>query len=116
MEPNEIRRALDKYLKLRRIAYLQGGPLSSWDYARGIEGAMAFLPRLLELQSGLSGRSGMDRHSLVAHRLCVDAAKDDYRLRPNLPAFKLCFKPIPVEQIGCYQDALRASWPLMARL
>jgi hypothetical protein len=55
---------------------------------------------------------GMDRHSLVADPLFVDAGKDDYRLRPNSPAFKLGFERIPVEKIGCYQDPLRASWPL----
>ena len=55
---------------------------------------------------------GMDRHSLVADPLFVDASKDDYRLRPNSPAFKLGFERIPVERIGCFQDPLRASWPL----
>jgi len=30
----------------------------------------------------------------------VDAANDDYRLKPESPAFKLGFKPIPVEKIG----------------
>jgi hypothetical protein len=42
----------------------------------------------------------------------VDAAKDDYRLRPESPALKLGFEPIPVDKIGCYADPLRASWPL----
>ncbi len=30
----------------------------------------------------------------------VDAANDDYRLKPESPAFKLGFKPILVEKIG----------------
>lgn len=55
---------------------------------------------------------GLDTHSLVADPLFVDAAKDDYRLKPNSPAFKLGFKPIPVEKIGPYRDDLRATWPL----
>jgi parallel beta-helix repeat protein len=55
---------------------------------------------------------GMDRQSLVADPLFVDAARDDYRLKPESPAFKLGFERIPVERIGCYQDPLRASWPL----
>ncbi|MCX7046896.1 MAG: right-handed parallel beta-helix repeat-containing protein [Candidatus Sumerlaeota bacterium] len=56
---------------------------------------------------------GMDRNSIVADPLFVDADKDDYRLKPDSPAFKLGFKPIPVEKIGPYQDELRASWPII---
>lgn len=55
---------------------------------------------------------GFDTHSVVADPLFVDAAKDDYRLKPESPAFRLGFKPIPVEKIGPYQDELRASWPI----
>jgi hypothetical protein len=55
---------------------------------------------------------GMDLHSLVVDPLFVDAARDDYRLRPESPALKLGFEPIPVDKIGCYADPLRASWPL----
>ena len=55
---------------------------------------------------------GMDRRSLVADPLFVDAARDDYRLRPESPALKMGFEPIPVERIGCYQDPFRASWPV----
>ena len=55
---------------------------------------------------------GMDRNSIVADPLFVDPANDDYRLRPESPAWALGFKPIPVEDIGCYEDELRASWPL----
>ena len=56
---------------------------------------------------------GMDQHSLVADPLFVNAAKDDYRLQPDSPAFKLGFQPIPVEQIGPYRSELRASWPIV---
>ena len=56
---------------------------------------------------------GQDRHSVVADPQFVDAAKDDYRLRPESPAFALGFKPIPVDQIGPYADASRASWPIV---
>jgi hypothetical protein len=56
---------------------------------------------------------GMDKHSLIADPLFVDPDKDDYRLRPDSPAFKLGFQPIPVEKIGPYKDDLRASWPIV---
>jgi len=59
---------------------------------------------------------GMDQHSIVADPEFVDAAHDDYRLQPDSPAFTLGFEVIPVEKIGCYEDSLRASWPLARKL
>ncbi len=56
---------------------------------------------------------GMDRHSIVADPLFVDPEKDDYRLQPNSPALKLGFKPIPVQDIGPYEDEFRTSWPIV---
>jgi hypothetical protein len=56
---------------------------------------------------------GFDRNSLVADPLFVAPEKDDWRLRPGSPAFKLGFQPIPVDKIGPYQDPLRASWPII---
>jgi hypothetical protein len=56
---------------------------------------------------------GEDQHSIVADPKFVDPAKDDYRLRPDSPARKLGFKPIPIEKIGPYADPLRASWPIV---
>ena len=44
--------------------------------------------------------AGWDKHSLVADPMFVDWQHDDFRLKPESPAFKLGFKPIPVEQIG----------------
>lgn len=55
---------------------------------------------------------GMERHSLVADPRFGNAAKDDYRLRSDSPAFKLGFQRIPVEKIGCDRDDLRSSWPV----
>lgn len=44
--------------------------------------------------------AGWDPHSLVADPLFVDWKHDDFRLKPESPAFKLGFKAIPVEEIG----------------
>jgi hypothetical protein len=46
----------------------------------------------------------------------VDPARDDYRLRPDSPAWKLGFKPIPWDRIGLYRDSRRASWPVRAKV
>jgi parallel beta-helix repeat protein len=56
---------------------------------------------------------GMDRNSVIADPLFENASKDDYRVRPRSPAFKLGFVQIPVEKIGPYNDELRASWPIV---
>jgi parallel beta-helix repeat protein len=55
---------------------------------------------------------GFDRNSLVADPLIVAPEKGDYRLKPESPAFRLGFKPIPFEKIGLYADPRRASWPV----
>lgn len=56
---------------------------------------------------------GFDERSVVADPLFMDRDKDDYRLRPDSPALKLGFQPIPIEKIGPYADELRASWPIV---
>lgn len=58
-------------------------------------------------------KEGYDAHSVVSDPLFVDPDKDDYRLKPDSPAFKLGFKAIPVEKIGPYKDERRASWPIV---
>jgi len=42
----------------------------------------------------------------------LDPANMDFRLRDDSPAYALGFKPIPIEQIGVYEDECRASWPV----
>lgn len=44
--------------------------------------------------------------------LFADPAKGDYRLRPESPAFKTGFKPLPVEKMGLYASPERAVWPV----
>jgi hypothetical protein len=44
--------------------------------------------------------AGYDAHSVVADPLFVNPAEDDYRLKPDSPAFKLGFEAIDVERIG----------------
>ena len=49
--------------------------------------------------------AGWDKHSLVADPLFMDWKHDDFRLKPESPAFKLGFKKIPVEEIGIRKEA-----------
>lgn len=42
----------------------------------------------------------------------IDEDREDFRLRDDSPAFERGFEPIPFEEIGPYDDELRASWPL----
>ena len=58
-------------------------------------------------------RRGGDRHSVLADPGFVDIDGLDFRLKPGSPALALGFKPIPVDKIGPYADASRASWPLV---
>ena len=55
---------------------------------------------------------GKDVHSEIADPLFVDAANDDYRLREDSPGHRLGFRPIPVDSIGLYESADRATWPV----
>ena len=51
--------------------------------------------------------------SIIDDPLFMDLENGDYRLRPESPALKLGFQQIPVDEIGPYQDDLRASWPVV---
>lgn len=57
--------------------------------------------------------TGLDSHSQIVDPQFVDPGKDDYRLKPDSPAFGLGFEPIPFEKIGPYADPLRATWPIV---
>lgn len=38
----------------------------------------------------------------------------DFALKPESPALKLGFKPLPLKQMGLYKSADRASWPVVS--
>lgn len=68
--------------------------------------------RWLDLQDKLTDKIVRVEGNLVNEDpRFVDGEKRDFRLRDDSPAFKLGFKPIPVEKIGLYNDEWRASWP-----
>ncbi len=46
---------------------------------------------------------------VVPQVLFMNAEKGDYRLKPNSPAVKIGFKPVPLERIGLYRDEWRAN-------
>ncbi|MBM4044668.1 MAG: hypothetical protein FJ279_06100, partial [Planctomycetes bacterium] len=56
---------------------------------------------------------GWDAHSLIAAPRFVNPDKDDYRLRPDSPALKMGFQPLPIEQMGLVRSPERASWPVV---
>lgn len=48
--------------------------------------------------------------------LFVDAARGDFRLRPESPAWALGFREIPFAEIGLYASPERASWPVRSEV
>lgn len=58
---------------------------------------------------------GFDVHSVLGDPLLLNVTQNDYRLAPDSPALDLGFAPLPLDKIGLYQDALRASWPIVSR-
>jgi hypothetical protein len=80
----EVLRACDN-----NVIWWTGGDLTSADKSVTPAGTWANWQAL-----------GFDTHSRIADPRFVDAASDDYRLRPDSPALELGFKPIPVDRIG----------------
>jgi hypothetical protein len=66
------------------------------------QGAVFFKDRNLTPLGALAQwqEAGYDKHSLIADPLFVDSGKDDYRLKPESPAFKLGFQDLPWDKIG----------------
>jgi hypothetical protein len=42
----------------------------------------------------------------------VDVAHANYEFKPEAPALKFGFQPLPLAKIGLYADTNRASWPV----
>ncbi|HVN95174.1 MAG TPA: right-handed parallel beta-helix repeat-containing protein [Syntrophorhabdaceae bacterium] len=55
---------------------------------------------------------GLDTNSKIANPLFADPDKNDFSLLPESPALKMGFKPIPIGEIGPYNNTLRATWPV----
>ncbi|MEI6502324.1 MAG: right-handed parallel beta-helix repeat-containing protein, partial [Armatimonadota bacterium] len=55
---------------------------------------------------------GLDQHSVIADPQFVEAAKYDFRLKPDSPALALGFKPIDTSKVGLYGDT---AWVNEAR-
>lgn len=54
----------------------------------------------------------LDNNLLDQDPQFVDAAKQNFQLRQDSPAYKLGFRRIPTEKIGLFKDDTRASWPV----
>jgi len=64
-----------------------------------------------EVSEAIRGLVTFDGNMVDGDPGVVDAAKQDFRLREDSPAYAAGFEPIPFDRIGLYESPLRASWP-----
>ncbi|HUT94474.1 MAG TPA: right-handed parallel beta-helix repeat-containing protein, partial [Thermoguttaceae bacterium] len=88
------------------IEQMLGGVWKSGDWKVGgnVYWSTAGEPRFTDMDFAAWKTKGNDVGSIVADPLFVDAANDDFRLRPDSPALKLGFKPIDLSNTGLYGD------------
>lgn len=88
------------------ITQMLGGVWRSgdWKVGRNLYWSTAGEPKFKGMDFEAWKVKGNDAGSAVADPLFVDAANDDFRLRPNSPALKLGFKPIDLSKTGLYGD------------
>ena len=54
----------------------------------------------------------IENNSVAEDPLFVSPERDDYRLRPQSPALKMGFRPLPIGKMGLYASSERAVWPV----
>jgi hypothetical protein len=103
---------------------LNGWKAEYCSFARNLVFCGGKPPRITSLLTSGSPRdnwgewleAGQDAGSLIADPLFVDAAHDDYRLKPSSPkpgspGQKIGFRPIDLSTVGVYASPDRRTWP-----
>ncbi len=80
-----------------------------WHYGKPLKLQAAGLDEKSQWETWLE--RGMDTESIIAEPGFVNASKNDYRLKPDSPAWRLGFEEIPIEKIGLYKDNYRKTLP-----
>ena len=88
------------------IEQMLGGRWKSgdWKVGNNVYWSTVGPPVFTDMDFDTWKKKGNDVGSIVADPLFVDAANDDFRLRPDSPALKLGFKPIDLSNTGLYGD------------
>ena len=86
------------------IEQMLGGVWKSgdWKLGRNVYWSTAGEPKFTDMDFAAWQTKGNDAGSIVADPRFVDAANNDFRLKPDSPALKLGFKPIDLSEIGLY--------------